>query len=239
MKSTLRLIVLAFAAWAVQQQAFSQESNLPDIRSTADSVYGLNDLLLNGRIHNNAHPGANGHPFAFEKTFPPGAVFIKGEWFGSLKVNYDATLDEPVLDVVESMPWIKYIVLNNKLIDSFLVGDRLFVHANTLPVKIADRVYLEKVFEGKFSLLARHQKYFKAEYSSWHPKGVYLDKPVNYLIVSEGSLYEVTREKQWLDYFAGHKKELKNYLRKNKIKLGKASIGQLKQLAVFCNGFYR
>ena len=239
MKSTFRLIVLLFAVWAFHQQAYCQELNLPGIRSAADSLYGPNDLLVNGRIYNNAHPGANGHPFSFEEAFSPGAVFIKGERFGRLKVNYDATLDEPVLDVMESMPWIKYIVLNNKLVDSFLVGDRLFVHANTLPVKNAGRVYLEKVFEGKFSLFARHQKYFKSEYSRWHPKGVYLETPVNYLILYDGLLSDVTREKQWLDYFAGHKKELKNYLRKNKIKLRKAGIVQLKQVAVFCNGFYR
>ena len=59
--STARLFtVLLLAVLAIQPQAFSQ---VPDIQQTVDSLYGLNDLLVNGRVFANPHPRANGHPF--------------------------------------------------------------------------------------------------------------------------------------------------------------------------------
>ncbi|MBK8490407.1 MAG: hypothetical protein IPL49_05725 [Saprospirales bacterium] len=95
------------------------------------------------------------------------------------------------------------------MVDSFLIGDRRFVQVNTLPVNTAGRIYLEKVFEGQFSLFATHQKIFKSEYSQFNPNGIFLASPATYLILDNGSFYEVTRKKQWLDYFIDHKKSLK------------------------------
>jgi len=232
------LILLFFAVSILRQHGFCQGTDLALIRSAADSAYGLNDLLVNGRIYVNANPRANGHPFYPEETSSKGTIYVKGEKFDAVKINYCAELDELVLDVGETMPWIEYIVLNNKLVDSFLIGNRTFVNVNALPVKVAGMVYLEKIFEGKFSLFAKRRKIFKPEFNHWNPRGVYLEEKPLYLIMDNDGSHDITRKKQLLNYFSGHKKELKKYLYRNNINLQKADIRQLKNVAVFCNGLF-
>jgi hypothetical protein len=220
----------------IQQPVFCQKTALQDIRTAADSIYGLNDLLVNGRTFTRAHPRANGHPFFPAEAFSRGTVFVKGQPFVQKLINYNAQQDELALDVSESMPWIGVIALNDKLVDSFQIGAHLFVHTNTLPAKGPGDVYLEKLFEGKFFLLASHQKKFKAEYNYWNPHGRILTLPPRYLIFENGAFYDVNRRKHWLKYFGEHKTALKKFLRMNKINPGKANMEQLKQVAAFCNG---
>ena len=228
--TALLLVVLAIPPMGYGQ--------VQDIREMADSLYGLDDLLVNGRIYTNPHPKANGHPFYPKAAFSLGEVNVKGEKFDEVTINYNAEQDELVLDVSHSMPWISYIVLNHNLVDSFRIGDRSFVHAHTLPPNPYGRLYLEKLFEGKFSLLASHEKVFSPDVNQWHPHGVFLEKADNLLLLKNNTFTDVTREKKWLNHFIDHKKDIKKYLKRNRINWKKANLEQLKQLADFCNGFY-
>ncbi|MCB9285169.1 MAG: hypothetical protein H6563_13920 [Lewinellaceae bacterium] len=238
MRASRILPTLLLAVVVLQPHAHSQEPDLPGVQQVADSLYGLNDLLVNGRIYANPHPRAIGHPFFPEATFSPGVVYVKGEKFDQALINYNAEQDELILDVSKPMPWIGHIVVNHNLVDSFRIGDRHFVHAHTLPPNFAGRQYLEKVFEGKFSLFASHEKLFNPDISHLHPHGVFLNKPTRLLLLKDGAFTEVTRKKQWLDYFPAHRKDIKRYLHKNRIHWKKAHVEQLRQAADFCNGFY-
>lgn len=206
------------------------------ILAMADSLYGLNDLLVNGTQYLPSHPRAEGHPFFPAAGFSGGVVFVKGERFDEVQVNYDAEGDQLLLDVSETMPWIRHVVVNELLADSFRMGDRTFVHARTLPGMLAGAGYLEKIYEGRFMLLARHQKKFKAEFNQWRPYGEYITLPEKRLILKDGVLFDVSREKQWLELFSAHRKDLNKFLRKHHIHLRKATTAQLKQVAAFCNG---
>jgi hypothetical protein len=236
MMSACKFTAFFLTVCLIQSPAFCQQTALQNIKTAADSIYGLNDLLVNGRTFTRAHPRANGHPFFPAETFSSGTVFVKGQRFEQALINYNAQQDELALDVSESMPWIGIIALNDKLVDSFRIGARLFVHTNALPAKAPGAVYLEKLFEGKFYLLARHQKKFKAEYNYWNPHGRILTLPPRYLFLENGVFHDATRKKHWLKYFGEHKTALKKFLRMNKINPGKATMEQLKQVATFCNG---
>jgi hypothetical protein len=232
----MRLTAFLFSlCWAVVT-ASSQESPLSSVRNLADSLYGLNDLLVNGTQYLPSHPRAVGHPFFPDQAFSGGVVFVKGERFEGVRINYDAEGDRLLLDVSIPMPWIGYLALNDLLADSFSLDSRVFVHARTLQAMPGGAVYLEKLYEGRFVLLARHQKKFKAEFNQWKPYGEYITFPVRLLLLREGVFHDVSREKQWMGLFSSHRKEVKKFIRKHKINFRKATTEQLKQIAAYCNG---
>ncbi len=231
----MRLTAILFSlCWGVVT-ACCQESPLSSVRSLADSLYGLNDLLVNGTQYLPSHPRAAGYPFFPDQAFSGGVVFVKGERFEGLRINYDAEGDRLLLDVSASMPWIRYLALNDLLADSFMLDRRVFVHVRTLQALPGGAVYLEKLYEGRFVLLARHQKKFKAEFNQWKPYGEYITYPARLLLLRDGVFQEVARKKQWLDMFPAHRKEVKKFLRKQNINFRKATTGQLKQIAAYCN----
>lgn len=236
MRPLSKLTVFLFSYGIALFPAFSQESPLHSVRSIADSLYGLNDLLVNGTQYLPSHPKAAGYPFFPDQGFSSGVVFVKGERFEGVKINYDAEGDQLLLDVTAGMPWIRYLALNDLLADSFCLDSRVFVHARTLPAMPGGTVYLEKLYEGRFVLLVRHQKKFKAEFNQWKPYGEYMTYPVRLLILREGIFHDASREKQWLDLFSSHRKEVKKFLRKHNINFRKATTEQLKQIAAYCNG---
>lgn len=232
----MRLTAFLFwLCWAAIP-AFSQESSPGSMRSMADSLYGLDDLLVNGRQYLLSHPWAEGHPFFPEQDFSGGVVFVRGERFEGVKINYDAEGDRLLLDISASKPWVRHLALNDLLVDSFYLGSRVFVHARTLPAMPGGLVFLEKLHEGRFVLLARHQKKFKAEFNQWKPYGEYIAFPVRLLLLREGAFHDVSREKQWLDMFPAHRKEVRKFLHRHKIHFRKATTEQLKQIAAYCNG---
>jgi hypothetical protein len=231
----MRLTAILFSlCWAVVA-ASGQESPHNSLRSLADSLYGFNDLLVNGTQYLPSHPRAAGHPFFPDEAFSSGVVYVKGERFEGLKINYDAEGDQLLLDVSASMPWIRYLALNDLLADSFSLEGRVFVHVRTLPAMPGGSGFLEKLYEGRFVLLARHQKKFKAEFNQWKPYGEFIAYPVSLLLLREGVFHDVSREKQWMDLFSSHRKEVKKFIRKHNINFRKATTGQLKQIAAYCN----
>lgn len=232
----MRLTAFLFSfCWALVT-GNSQESPLSSVRSLADSLYGLDDLLVNGTQYLPSHPRAAGHPFFPDQGFSNGVVFVKGERFEEVRINYDAEGDQLLLDVSASMPWIRHLALNDLLTDSFCLDSRVFVHVRTLPAMPGGVVYLEKLYEGRFVLLVRHQKKFKAEFNQWKPYGEYITYPVRLLLLREGAFHDVSREKQWLDMFPSHRKEVRKFFNRHKIHFRKATTEQLKQIAAYCNG---
>ena len=235
MCTSCKLSILLLWVLTIHIPTFAQISEIHHLQGLVDSIYGQNDLLINGRIFIETHPQAKGHPFFPEESSSEGTVFIKGEKFGDIQVNYNAELDQLVLDVEESMPWIHYIVLNNRLVDSFLLGGHSFVNVQALSAEKDDKIYLEQLFSGHFRLFAKHQKSFKAEFNRWNPHGKYLAKPTKHLLLEDGFFHDVTGKKRLLRYFEKHRKELKKFLHQHRIKLKKANPEQLKQIAAFCN----
>jgi hypothetical protein len=94
--------------------------------------------------------------------------------------------------------------------------------------------YVEEVYDRAFYFFVTHHKDFKKEFSESKPHGEYSDQISTRYILEEGQLIKVNSKKAFLSYFDPHKRELKSYFRKNKIRYKKANSGQLYNVLIYC-----
>ena len=201
----------------------------------ADQVYGSNDLLVNGRIYVPMHSLAEGHPYFEIKDWILGDVYTKGNKFEQLKLKYDIELDEFILFFIDKENHNNYIVLNKHYVDSVYVGKFLFVNTAVIPEISENLGYCELVYNKQLSFLVKYKKDFKKEYSETKPHGEYSKINANRYITESGILTKVNTKKTLLRYFEPYKKEIKKYLKKNKINYKKANSGELNTLINYCN----
>jgi hypothetical protein len=237
LKGILFSLVLFFSFCQIihaQEQHILLE-NEKDILNYMDTVYGADDLLINGRIYVPQHGLAFGHPYFETSDWIPGSVFIKGQNYHTVKLKYDLELDEFVLFIVDNRENKNYIVLNRHFVDSVHLGKYRFVNASILKQTKLGPGYVEMVYDKDIYFFINHSKNFKNAFSESKPYGEYADmKSVNY-IIREDRLTKLPTKKSFLDYFENNKKEIQKYLKKNRIKYKKANSGELYRLLTYIN----
>ncbi|RLD32722.1 MAG: hypothetical protein DRI72_06495, partial [Bacteroidetes bacterium] len=127
------------------------------------------------------------------------------------------------------------ISLNNEFVDNFRLGDRYFVNATDFRVKGLQTDFVELLYHGNFDFFVGYVKLFNSNYSSKAPYGYYGKTISFYYILQDGRLTRINAKKSLLGYFEPYKKEIKRFMKKNKIKYGKASYTQLHALMHYCD----
>lgn len=220
--------------------SFGQVSNTDlgtrdEILTHTNKVYGSDDILINGRIYVPLHSLAEGHPYFETLEWVHGDLFIKGNHYVNVKLKYDIELDEFILSIKDKQERKNYIVLNRHYVDTVYMGKYVFVNTKELQQINQNIGYAELVFEKDFIFLIKYSKDFKKEYSESKPYGEYNKVVANRFISESGDLIKLNTKKSFLDYFESNKKEIKKYMKKNKIKYRKAKSGELNKLLNHCH----
>ena len=236
-----RLILSAFILLCCNTSLMAQsdtgdkagpETNL---YKATENYYGADDLLVHGKIYYQDFPLAEGHPYFLDKDWLPGIIFIKGKTFSGLEIKYDLDMDRVVLNTRDKKGAFVDLMLNSVVIDSLYIKDHFFISTRIMDAS-ADRVsFLEIVNRNEPMMLIRHEKEFLDDYSDRHPHGWYRDPTRKLFIYSHGALADVTGKGAFLKYFEPQKKNIKQYLKKNKIRYKKASQRQLFDLMEYCS----
>jgi hypothetical protein len=114
------------------------------------------------------------------------------------------------------------------------MGKYSFVNASLIREAPESFGYVEKVYDREFYFFIHHRKEFKNEYSESKPYGEYSEQISTPYLLKDGQLFKMNSKRDFLSYFEPHKRKLKSYLRKNKIRYKKANSGQLYQLLIYC-----
>lgn len=202
--------------------------------SYVNTVYGSDDMLVSGRFYVPMHSLAEGHPYFNIEDWVIGKVFIKGTGFSDVNLKYDIELDEFVL-FNESQDRKNYIVLNKHYVDSVTMGRFVFVNTTSLPEIGEDIGYAELVYDRDFLFLVKYKKDFKKEYSESKPYGEYNRQTNNRYLFENKTLVKLNTRKSLLAYFAGEKRDIKRYMKRNNIRYKKANSGELFNLLSFCS----
>ena len=201
----------------------------------ANHVYGSNDLLITGRIYVPQHSLAEGHPYFGIADWILGDVYVRSDRFENQKLKYDIELDEFILYIEDAYQRKNYLVLNHHYVDSIYLGKFLFVNTAVVPRIGGDIGYAELVYNKRMIFLVKYKKDFKKEYSDAKPYGEYAEQTSERYICEGGRMEKVTSKKSFLHYFEQNQKEIKRYLKKEKIKYKKANSGELYNLINFCD----
>ncbi len=201
----------------------------------ASKLYGTDDVVVNGRKYLPAHYNAKGDPYFLSDEWIKGSLVIDGKKYEHQELLYNIDIEKVILKATINDSSTVYLVLNNEFIDAFYLGRRQFVNSKQLNLRREFPGFVEQVYAGSFTVMTRHQKSFGSNYTKNTPNGFFSStSSVNY-ILKGGQLNKVPTKKSLLTYFSAQKKDVKNFMRKNKIRYKQANSTQLNKLFRYCD----
>lgn len=232
--SFLLISVLIGSPNKVRGQEVMDERNA--ILSFANTIYGSDDRLLNGKYYSPKHFFAEGHPYFIAKEWIPSTIFIKGIQYDNVPLKYNIEDEKIIINAIYERKISREIVLNNSFIDSLVIGSHIFHNTDNFidgnPIGMAELVY-----KGNILVYFKHSVEFIYELSVQTKYGKYAKAKRKIFLFSDNSFNQVQKKKEFLTYFPEHKKEINLFLRKETIKLRNATNGQLHDLLQFCEQF--
>ena len=206
-----------------------------EVSLIAEEKYGLDDLLFNGVEYFAENVRANGNPdFEWDKSLKT-SLFIKGHAYDNTNLHYDIVLDQLILTNVQKNFVEHKILLNSSFVDSFSLGDHLFINLIDTNENSENRGYFEKIFGGKSMFLKKYTKSFVDTYDLRNRHGKFSPQSSTCFIYNQGILIKVNSKKKLLSFYISHKKQIREFLRKNKIRYKKASNSNLLKLMTYCD----
>jgi len=173
-------------------------------------------LLLNGRIWMDQYSKVEGDQFFLSDAFLKGSVTFNGRKFNNLDLKYDLINDELILKP-ESHP---IIIMNKEMVDSFTLvfenREYNIINAgnNTSGVLTG---YINVLYEGTSRLYAKYTKKIyplavDGRYDLFvQEKRIYLQR--------DAEIFPVRGKRKFLNLLNDKKKEIRQYIKENSIKL--------------------
>lgn len=203
---------------------FGQTSDLfSEILSSEKSI-------VNGKewIPENIH--IQGHPYFSEQIWKKGVIFFDGEKYENVVFNYNIYRDELIIFYLNE-EGVKFFVLNKVLterfefIDSSEAKPYLFVNINYLGLKDTINQFMQLIYDGETGLFISHKKHINissAQEYFMYKRKCYLKK--------ENHLYLFRNKSSLLSLLPERKKQLKEYIRKNRLKIMLKNPSDIKKL---------
>ncbi|GJM32793.1 MAG: hypothetical protein DHS20C18_17940 [Saprospiraceae bacterium] len=214
--------------------SYGQEENtnkLSALISCTNDFYGTDDYLVSGRSYQSSNPRASGHANFQFADWEAGEVYVQGKLFEGALLKYDIEKDVLVLKRTLKNGAPVQLILNRNMVDSFRIDGHLFVPNNQ-----EKSGYLELIYQGGMGFYQKHKKKYTTDTSISSPYGKFIDENSRFYIFTGQQFHEISSRNDLLSYFADHKKELKKFMRQNKIQLQRAEWQQLYTLFKYVDG---
>ncbi|MCD4696583.1 MAG: hypothetical protein K8S16_10125 [Bacteroidales bacterium] len=234
-------IFCSFLLTCIPFLLLSQDTPLEIYRNEAElfnyteKIYGSNDLLVNGQIYIPTKSQALGHPYFNSNDWANGMLFIAGNLFPDVVLKYDIEQDVFVLKNKNRKGGNQYISLQKGLVDTVEIEGHLFINSALILPESRNLGYVELIFRGDFLFFIKYVKQYKKVYSDTKPYGEYTRQQSVHYIYQDGRIDKLPTKKAFISHFAEHKKAIKKYFKKNKIKYNNASPRQVRKLLTYCN----
>lgn len=160
-----------------------------------------------------------GHPYFDTTVLTNGWVYYDKLLYQNVSMLYDIVSDELI---VQHFNRVFLIQLIRSKIDSFSVLDHQFIHLGTDSAKnenIREGFY-DRIYNGKIKLFVKRSKNIQESISDLKVEKKVYQKD-KYFICQNNTYHEVYTQKSVLKLFPDQKAELKQMLRKQKIKFRK------------------
>jgi len=203
---------------------FSQDSiNLED------RVYGLDQLLCNGKKYTfYPESSINGNQFLLSPDFVAGDVIIKGKRFENLSLNYDIYNQKLLLRYSDKIGTITIIEISKAWMEGFHLGKKYFECMNME----SGATIFQVLGNGPTRIVYKWRKNLGVEPGK---ENLAFTRALKESFVLSGVNYEPFRNKRSLIaiFNPSHKREIRNYIHKNRIRLKKASDQVMTELINF------
>ena len=212
----LRIIIIFFLLPGYSGAAYCNTVTWNTTISGRDTI-PESQVLYNGRIWRNRYYNIKGDPYLLSNDFITGSVTMNGQAFERVKILYDI-YDDEILTLTNRNIIIQ---LNKEMVDKFTINfpgvNSYYFRRITNEKKGGPEGFVNILYEGMVSLWIKYLKLVEPraidnKYDSFYQ--------VHKIYVNVDTITAQTRnKKQLIQLFEDRKQEVKDYIRKNKIKI--------------------
>lgn len=229
-------ILLCFKNSSAQTSASSFPPSSPAASATIKNFndeIGRQSWLYNGPAYDLGKRIIQGNPNFLDTTVADkeGIVVYYGFSYKNVPLVYDIRNDLLVTVLHDDIS--RYCLLNEK-VSEFTIFSHRFIRVNpdTIGSKIIKPGFYDEIYNGKLQVLVKPTKIIHVVKGIMSPDDYY--EPKTYYFLKKNGIYHaIASEGDILDLLADHKKELKKYIRDNKIKYRQSPADAMFMLAAY------
>ena len=214
--------------------AFAQETDRPDVKTLDQSftdLYGPDQNLVSGVRYYNLHARYDGHKYFEEDRFTEGKLFLHRGTYPDVRLKYDLYEQQVILQVNVGNGSYNEIIVTDSRLEGFEMNGKTF-----------RKEYFPDMDTLIFQVIGTHPPYCLIHWTkevipnSTGPQSVYeFSKMKRKTYVRTDSILIPYRgSSSFAKVFPDHRSQVKSYLRKNKIRIRKASDQELEGLLDYC-----
>jgi len=214
------------------QQTNPSDKDFYELKELFDQVNGPDYTLLNGRQYEVLNSG-NTHPFFKTEQYRPGSVVLEGEAYEGVTINYDIHDQQLILQYPVNSGQDLQIVLNRESIDRFQIDGLTF---RRMPFPESGSAFFQVLYPGDLSCFLLWKKTLIRSTVSGTTRYTYSKQSREVYLQREGQLFQVKNASSFTGMFDdAYQKEIKAFLRREKIRFRDASEKELLELMNFCS----
>ncbi len=227
-------LLTLFVLTAEAQESYQQNNDFLQVKDFFDQSYGEDFNLRSGKQYTHHYFDVTGHQFFFSELYRKGNLTIRGNKYEGVSINYDIYNQLLVLQHTDYIGRTELLQLNEEFIETFTLDDKLFVRM-TFP-ETGTR-FFQVIRSGKLACLSYWEK--ALVYSSLSMTNQYkFNKQLRrtYLL-DNNQLRSFKTKSSFIKLFQKeYRREIKVYLRREKIKFWQLSDENIIRVLEFCNG---
>jgi hypothetical protein len=199
-----------------------------------DNFYGLDPLLYNGRSYTYFLPSTTGgSQYLNDSQFENGSVTIRGITFHKLALNYDIFNQELILKYKTNLAGTSIIIISDAWLESFSLRDMDFE-------VITSQDTLKRIYQvmgtGPNRILYFWKKDLELDNVQGSKKYTFTSAKKEMFLYRGGNILKYRNNKTFFSLFGSERSTIiKEYLKKNKIKVKKVTDKTMTKLISYCN----
>lgn len=229
------ILFLSLASFALNAQVDGSQQLLFDqIYAAAETEYGIDQELINAPLFENRNQNVNGLPYLLNYYTNQGSVIYRGKHYSNLNLRYDLYNQQVLLIYIFDN--VEYIIqLQKELLSEFNIEDKKFI--NEAYGRDGDARFYQVIGQDfPIRILYSWQKGLNNVYVNNPDIKKYSPEQKETFILLNNKLEIFTGNRSLVRTFTSETKSaIKDYLRKNNMKVNQANDEKMELLIEFIN----
>ncbi len=234
----IQIPIVVYLFFCTFQSAMSQDQTNPEkIINLLDEKYGIDQQLYRGVKYFPKTNTIAGHAYLFDSDFISSKIKYQHKIYQPVQLKYDIETDQLVIKTPPEYGTEIQLVLDQKNIDAFWLGDKYFIknQNNEIPSR-----FIQIISADSIACMAAYSKDFKFMKKGRNEGYGYTEKDVKYYIKINNSIKQVNTKHALLKRIPQeHIADVKQFLAKKRYRFGKITDVQLIQLFNYINDLYQ
>jgi len=204
--------------------AFIADAKKNVIASYANGI-SAQSHLYNGSAYTEYISQNDEHPYFIDEWIE-GSVTYDEEFHDNVPLLYDISTDRIIVDNQYS---IKKVMLVFEKVSDFTIQEHHFVLLKNTPLPVG---YYELGYDGPTKVYVRHRKTLQSKAVDYSIINLFEEKKL-YYIYKNGTFYPVRGKGSVLGLLEDKKKDLKKFIRDNKLQFGNDKVRDISRLVQY------